>query len=272
MSSERNLSSVAAPLRTAVTFAHGHRAAQGHFPGNPIIPGAALLDEALAAVATAHGMLGRCTRLKTAKFLLPVRPGDRMEIVARATPEGMMRIDASVADKAALVAVARYVADGPDLAARATIEPVASLHASDFQPDISALLPHAAPMSLLARIVDWDNDRLRSLAVSHRDPDNPLARGARLCVICAIEYAAQAMALHGALTQHAATKPRGALLAAVRDVTLHARYLDGLAADLFIEVERLVGDSTGVLYRFRVSAAGPALVEGRATVMLDLGI
>jgi 3-hydroxyacyl-[acyl-carrier-protein] dehydratase len=62
------------------TFPSDHAAAQGHFPGNPIIPGALLLAEALRAI---EGSLGKnlCPyRVRSAKFVRPVRPGENVSI------------------------------------------------------------------------------------------------------------------------------------------------------------------------------------------------
>jgi 3-hydroxymyristoyl/3-hydroxydecanoyl-(acyl carrier protein) dehydratase len=56
-------------------FAAAHPTAAGHFPGNPIIPGALLLDHALRAIGVAAPV-----ELQVAKFLAPVRPGDAVSI------------------------------------------------------------------------------------------------------------------------------------------------------------------------------------------------
>jgi 3-hydroxyacyl-[acyl-carrier-protein] dehydratase len=61
-------------------LAANHPAAQGHFPGNPIIPGAVLLDEVLRAVATGEGQSLSGCEIRSAKFLRPVRPGDQLLI------------------------------------------------------------------------------------------------------------------------------------------------------------------------------------------------
>jgi 3-hydroxymyristoyl/3-hydroxydecanoyl-(acyl carrier protein) dehydratase len=53
-------------------FAPDHPTGAGHFPGNPIIPGALLLDRILQTVAPGGGRLD----VRVAKFLRPVRPGD----------------------------------------------------------------------------------------------------------------------------------------------------------------------------------------------------
>ena len=57
-----------------------HPAALGHFPGNPIIPGAVLLDETLRAIESGLGVRLSSCRIQSAKFLVPVRPGDRVVI------------------------------------------------------------------------------------------------------------------------------------------------------------------------------------------------
>jgi len=63
-------------------FAPDHPAGPGHFPGNPIIPGALLLDRMLDAM----GRSG-CDRqeVRVAKFLHPVRPGDAVTFRWRET-------------------------------------------------------------------------------------------------------------------------------------------------------------------------------------------
>lgn len=57
-----------------------HPAAEGHFPGNPIIPGALLLADTLRAIAVAHGAALALSGIKAAKFHAPARPGDRVLI------------------------------------------------------------------------------------------------------------------------------------------------------------------------------------------------
>jgi 3-hydroxyacyl-[acyl-carrier-protein] dehydratase len=59
-------------------FAEDHPTAAGHFPGNPIIPGALLLDAVLLAVA--GEAVAPFSVIRSAKFLRPVRPGDRIKI------------------------------------------------------------------------------------------------------------------------------------------------------------------------------------------------
>jgi len=62
------------------TFPSDHAAAQGHFPGNPIIPGALLLSEALRAIESSLGKDLCPYQIRSAKFVRPVRPGERVSI------------------------------------------------------------------------------------------------------------------------------------------------------------------------------------------------
>jgi len=60
-------------------FPTDHPAADGHFPGNPIIPGALLLREIVNMLSAGTGAV--CCGIRSARFLQPVRPGDRLTIV-----------------------------------------------------------------------------------------------------------------------------------------------------------------------------------------------
>ena len=131
-------------------------------------------------------------------------------------------------------------------------------------------------MCLLDAVVDWDDERIRCSSASHRDADNPLRAHGRLGVACGVEYAAQAMAIHGALLAAAgasaltplATPPTLGFLAALRGVGLHASRLDDVAGDLLVTATRIAGDHESALYDFDLSSAGRCLLDGRATVVL----
>jgi 3-hydroxyacyl-[acyl-carrier-protein] dehydratase len=77
-------------------FPRGHAAAQGHFPGNPIIPGAYLLSEILRAMGDRlERRLYPCV-IAYAKFVRPVRPGDRMSIEFSEVAEKRIKFSCSV--------------------------------------------------------------------------------------------------------------------------------------------------------------------------------
>jgi predicted hotdog family 3-hydroxylacyl-ACP dehydratase len=135
---------------------------------------------------------------------------------------------------------------------------------------IAARIPHSGRMCLLQRLLDWSDDGIRCSTHSHTDADNPL-RGARgLSAANGIEYAAQAMALHGVLCAAPGAAPQAGFLASVRGVQLHVPRLDEVPGELQVSAQRLAGDSTQAMYAFQLHGAGGALlVEGRATVILN---
>jgi len=73
-------------------FVPGEPAAEGHFPGNPIIPGAVLLREILAALNAS----ANCD-IRSMKFHHPVRPGDSLVMTWTWTAPGEARISCSIA-------------------------------------------------------------------------------------------------------------------------------------------------------------------------------
>jgi predicted hotdog family 3-hydroxylacyl-ACP dehydratase len=133
---------------------------------------------------------------------------------------------------------------------------------------IAARIPHQGSMCLLDAVTQWSAQTIHCSSTSHLDTDNPLRSEGRLGIACGIEYAAQAMAVHGALLASGPPPKRGYLVS-VRNVTLAADRLDASPAPLQIEAERLSGDSSTVLYQFHVRSADRLLLSGRAAVVLD---
>jgi len=140
-------------------------------------------------------------------------------------------------------------------------------------------IPHKGRMCLLDEVVSWDATRIRCRSATHRAADNPLRAHGRLGAACGIEYAAQAMAVHGALVAASAplastvaTSVRGTMgaargfLASVRNVVLYVPQLDDLEADLFASAQRITGDGRTVLYEFTVCTSAPVL-SGRASIV-----
>ncbi len=136
---------------------------------------------------------------------------------------------------------------------------------------IATHIPHALGMCLLDGVVEWDDAHVVCRASGHRSASHPMAADGRLGIACAIEYAAQAMAVHGALRAPGRGRPASGLLVGVRDVRFGVARLDDVAGDLTVEAERLSGDDANVLYRFAVDAGARRLADGRAVVVLDGG-
>ena len=74
-------------------IAADHPAYAGHFPGQPILPGVVLLDEALHALAAQLGVQGAGWQLKSVKFHSPVQPGEALTLHAAESPAGGFRFE-----------------------------------------------------------------------------------------------------------------------------------------------------------------------------------
>jgi predicted hotdog family 3-hydroxylacyl-ACP dehydratase len=147
-------------------------------------------------------------------------------------------------------------------------------------------IPHKGRMCLLDGVVSWDATRIRCRSASHLSCDNPLRAHGRLGAACGIEYAAQAMAVHGALV--AASAPLASsmthevresidttavgYLASVRNVALHVLRLDDVAGELVASAERVTGNARSVLYEFGLWSEARALLTGRASIVIEPGM
>lgn len=142
--------------------------------------------------------------------------------------------------------------------------------------DIAQRIPHQGSMCLLDSVTAWDTRQIRCEASSHLALSNPLRAHGRLGASCGIEYAAQAMAVHGALMAEARALagqapdgPQVGYLASVRSVVLHVERLDDVGANLIIQAERMSGDDSTILYSFSLHGGPMLLLSGRAVVVLN---
>ena len=131
--------------------------------------------------------------------------------------------------------------------------------------EIAGLIPHAGSMCLVDRVLSWDDDMIRCSSDSHHRSDHPLRRNGRLGAVHSVEYALQAMAIHGALL----ARRRGeslncGYLAAIRDVQLEVAWLDDITASLELYCQCLVDSG---IYSFRACAGKRVLASGRLTVV-----
>ncbi len=138
--------------------------------------------------------------------------------------------------------------------------------------ELCQLIPHAGSMCLLDEVRAWSDNHISCISNTHRDPSNPLRSRNQLHILCGVEYAAQAMAVHGALSAEADQGPMQGFLASVRDLVLSAERLDNIQGTLQIDAERLMGGESSLLYAFNVKVDGMELLSGRASVFLVANI
>lgn len=138
---------------------------------------------------------------------------------------------------------------------------------------IAAHIPHQGSMCLLDRVESWSQEKILCHASSHRAADNPLRSHGQLGIACGIEYAAQAMAVHGALLAPADdSSPRAGYLVSVRGVSMLVPRLDDIADDLMIEAVCIMTGENNMLYQFSLHADDKLLLSGRAAVVIDAGL
>jgi len=145
--------------------------------------------------------------------------------------------------------------------------------------EIERRLPHAGVMSLLDKIIQADETTLTAQAVSYRDADNPLRVNGKITMVNGIEYAAQAMAVHGALVlekkqeeNKAELKSSQGYIATVRNIELNSPYFPeadpSSSAALLIKVKQLMSDQNGFTYQFDIHYEQQQLISGRITIFL----
>ncbi len=91
--------------RASLHFPADHPCGAGHFPGNPIIPGALLMAEALRVIAGEAGIRVEACNVKSAKFFHPVRPGDTVAIEFSIAPGNEVRFQCAVGDAKVMAGV-----------------------------------------------------------------------------------------------------------------------------------------------------------------------
>ena len=134
--------------------------------------------------------------------------------------------------------------------------------------ELCSLIPHSFDMCLLDHVESWDQDNIVCRSRSHLLETNPLRREQSLSSVHLLEYAAQAMAVHGGLhDREKGLQMTEGYLAALRDIKINLCELDNLQSDLRIEANRILSQGGNMIYNFTVSTADTELVSGRATVV-----
>jgi predicted hotdog family 3-hydroxylacyl-ACP dehydratase len=135
---------------------------------------------------------------------------------------------------------------------------------------IAARVPHSGAMCLLDALLSWTAHEIVCRVVNHADPQHPLRLGDVLPAASALEYASQAMALHGSLCAVRGAAPTRGFVASARNMHMRVRRLDDATGPLRVRAARLAGDVSQAMYGFELlDARERLLVDGRATVVLN---
>ena len=164
-----------------------HPVLPGHFPGQPIVPGALLLDTLLASSAPAN-----ISSLQRVRFSAAVQPGVALQVNWQAKGDDW-RFSVSQAGREVCRGNASASEFPTPLPSTATALPFIDADASYRK------LPHSGAMRLLQQIASDGEQRAWGMAEIRAD--NPLLRNGELSAWCGLEYAAQLLACYGSLQQ-----------------------------------------------------------------------
>ena len=118
---------------------------------------------------------------------------------------------------------------------------------------------------VLLDAVEWFNAKeIVCGATSHRRADNPLRRDGLLPIYAAIEYAAQAMAIHAALTTGGVA--RAGVLGNVRRFRARVHRLDDIQEPLQVYALLRQAEPACAVYTFSIRARDEELASGQAAV------
>ena len=138
---------------------------------------------------------------------------------------------------------------------------------------IQSRIPHAGTMCLLDSVRSWDATTIICEAeaptaahpLAHTAGRQGVPAVAAAAAVAAVEYAAQAAAVHGSLLDDT-DSPRDGLLAKLTDVELRAAGLDEVGGSLTIRAQLLSRVASGCIYSFEVSDQQGCVARGRLLV------
>lgn len=133
-------------------------------------------------------------------------------------------------------------------------------------------LPHGDAMVMLDAVTRWNADTILCETRRHVDAANPLRSQDSLHASAGIEFAAQAIALHGLLKARPGGNVRQAVIAGLKKVEWTHQRLDDAGDMLTVRATASSQLGDGAHYYFEIADASDAvIVSGEALVMFATG-
>jgi predicted hotdog family 3-hydroxylacyl-ACP dehydratase/3-hydroxymyristoyl/3-hydroxydecanoyl-(acyl carrier protein) dehydratase len=223
---------------------------EGHFPGQPVVPGVVLLHWALGLARRELDLRAAPGALEAVKFQRSLLPGESFALALVPGPE---RIDWRYTREQEPVASGRARFEGSP----AAHEPVTREAWPETGPPLR--LPYAGAMRLVDRVLAQDGPV--TLCGATVRPDTPLCDGTAAPSWLALEWLGQGMAAAGGARRPDDAPPVLGLLASARRITLRTdRFRVG--ERLWIRAEHLRGERGAVAFACALGVG--ALPTGRA--------
>lgn len=137
--------------------------------------------------------------------------------------------------------------------------------------EIQALIPHAGTMCLLNQVISSNDSSIVCSSISQTYAANPLFRCGLLSARCGIEYAAQAMAVHGGLTAQALDRknqPKNGYIVMLSNVDFYVETLQEYT-NLYIYCERLMATDSGSKYSFKLASSLSVNIDDVKNILLE---
>lgn len=131
------------------------------------------------------------------------------------------------------------------------------------------LIPHEGNMCLLDSVDCWDEHQITCSSHSHLNLDNPLRDLNRLASINAIEYGAQAVAIHGRLISGTGNPDsRSGFLVQIKNLDFQDCDLSQLTDALQVHAEQIHCDDSSMLYTIAIKHNQDHIMSGRIMIFI----
>lgn len=133
------------------------------------------------------------------------------------------------------------------------------------------LIPHEGNMCLLDTVESWDENQIICASSTHNQKDNPLRDSNRLGCVNAIEYGAQATAVHGGLLarKNHYEITRSGFLVQVKDLEFVDCDLSAIPDPLTIQARQIHFDKASMLYMIIIKHNHEELMQGRIMIFIN---
>ena len=241
-----------------------HPALDGHFPGQPIVPAALLLDQLCECLQETTGY--RFRQAKQIRFLRPIKPNQLIVIKCEVKNSDDYRFQCSV--EGDLVVKGLLSTEAPVSSPPKLFEPdlTTPIEASD----LYQCLPHSGNICLLDKIVSHDFNQIQCQAKLIEE--NPLGDFDQLSAWTSLEYAAQACALHGLLRHSQAKSPlkiAKAMVIRIKHLICVEPLISPLANPLMIFARNLVEQPNAASYEFRLDSGKQLYGFGQVSIVFS---
>ena len=246
-----------------------HPALAGHFPGQPIVPGALLLEQ-LSNVLAQH--IGQpLYSAKQLRFTAPLAPTQKVDVEYTEKTAGDYRFTAHannqlIAKGVLSSTISTNLAPSIELSIAPGGAAIATKAASLYDK-----LPHQGDICLLDSIISYDTESIYCL--SKQAASCPLRHNTGLPAWASLEYAAQALACHGMLNARDNGEPdtiTSAWVIGVKHLHCQQQYLPQADNEAYTIAARILAHQPGIAsYEFSLANNNTYLAFGRLNVAFD---